>query len=328
MTIKFTVDPVKGLIEERVDDSTPSLFTFNAETAVAFSGSVSSIVGFTGSLLGTASYSITSSMYVQVSSSHADRATTASYADTYPRPPIYTNNTIWVDNTFGDDTTGAREDYNRPFKNVNPALDASISGDTVRIRPGNYSITPTTVPANICIQGEDVKHCVLTHEATGSCSLITMSPGVVLTGLNLYLTSSGHYNLTGVYWPAGTPRDTYVKDVRLHVSNEFASTVGTSSLVGYLVQVAGDQHGYHFSDGSVVHVYSTGAGMKRGVLMNSATTCSMNNTDVFIRAYNCEDVIGVELNNPLGVLRYKAGTVEVLAANLTASNADISNTAG
>lgn len=327
MAIKFTANPNKGIVEELIDNSTPSTFTFNTESTV-FSGSIVSLAGFTGSLLGTASYSITSSTYIQTSSSYADFALTSSFANTYTKPIILTNNTVWVDSDHGDDTTGTREDYNRPFKTVNPAIAATITGDTVKIRPGNYNITPIVMPANVCLQGEDVKHCVLTYVPTGSCTLVTMAPGAVLTGLNLYLTCSGHYNLTGVYWPPGTPRDTYVKDVRLHVSNEFTATAGTSSLVGYHVKVAGDQHGYHFSDGSVVHVYSTGAGEKRGVLMDSATTCSMNNTDVFIRAYNCENVIGVELNNPLGMLRYKSGTVEILAADLTASNADISNTAG
>lgn len=54
--IKFTADSVKGLVEEI--SSTDSSFTFMSGTAVIFSGSAVAISGFTGSLLGTASYSI------------------------------------------------------------------------------------------------------------------------------------------------------------------------------------------------------------------------------------------------------------------------------
>lgn len=55
---------------------------------------------------------------------------------------IDVNNTVFVDASFGDDGTGARERMDLPFLTLEAASTAASSGDTVVVRPGAY--TPAT----------------------------------------------------------------------------------------------------------------------------------------------------------------------------------------
>lgn len=57
------------------------------------------------------------------------------------------NNTVFVDQQFGSDITGARESPTVAFQTLSAALDIAIPGDTIYVRPGTY-ITPTLVLKN------------------------------------------------------------------------------------------------------------------------------------------------------------------------------------
>lgn len=49
------------------------------------------------------------------------------------------NNSVFVDTTFGNDSTGQRENPNLPFKTIQSALTASIAQDVIIVRPGIYT---------------------------------------------------------------------------------------------------------------------------------------------------------------------------------------------
>jgi hypothetical protein len=48
-------------------------------------------------------------------------------------------NTVWVDATFGNDSTGLKNDATKPFLTINAAKNAASAGDRVFVRPGIYN---------------------------------------------------------------------------------------------------------------------------------------------------------------------------------------------
>lgn len=54
--------------------------------------------------------------------------------------PSKHQNTVYVDGTYGDDNTGQRENVNKPFQSIVMAAYSAISGDTVHVRSGIYTI--------------------------------------------------------------------------------------------------------------------------------------------------------------------------------------------
>lgn len=56
-----------------------------------------------------------------------------------PEQEALHSRTIFVDNKFGDNFTGVREDSLKPFKTIVAAISAAQAGDTVHVRSGNFS---------------------------------------------------------------------------------------------------------------------------------------------------------------------------------------------
>lgn len=49
------------------------------------------------------------------------------------------NNTLFVDEQFGNNATAIREDETKPYRTITAALLAALPGDTVYVHPGNYN---------------------------------------------------------------------------------------------------------------------------------------------------------------------------------------------
>lgn len=49
------------------------------------------------------------------------------------------NNTVFVDQAFGSDSTGLRERLDLPFQTITAAQTAALSGDTIHVFPGTYT---------------------------------------------------------------------------------------------------------------------------------------------------------------------------------------------
>lgn len=61
-----------------------------------------------------------------------------------------TANTVYVDGTYGDDTTGQRESRDFPFQTLDAAIAVCETGDLLRVFPGDYTQT-VTIPVLINI---------------------------------------------------------------------------------------------------------------------------------------------------------------------------------
>ena len=63
---------------------------------------------------------------------------------------IKTANTVYVDGTYGDDTTGQRESRDFPFQTLDAAIAVCEAGDLLKVFPGDYTQT-VTIPVLINI---------------------------------------------------------------------------------------------------------------------------------------------------------------------------------
>ena len=79
-----------------------------------------------------------------------DKSGTIAHTDdipptTSPWPTVekQTSKTIWVDKTYGNNTTAIPYDETKPYSTVSAALTAAVSGDLVYVRPGTYTETIT-----------------------------------------------------------------------------------------------------------------------------------------------------------------------------------------
>jgi len=64
--------------------------------------------------------------------------------------PVLWNKTLFVDEQFGNDATGQREDETKPFKTLNGAENSALSGDLIYVKPGSYIATsPLGVTPNL-----------------------------------------------------------------------------------------------------------------------------------------------------------------------------------
>jgi hypothetical protein len=105
-------------------------------------------------------------------------------------PAVTTGRTIYVD-TNGTDTRGSLSKYNLsvPFATIGAAMAASVIGDTVRVRAGNYTITQT-----INLNGEGNLHleegAVVTCSVSGPVFVITANESKSISG-------GGQFIITG-----------------------------------------------------------------------------------------------------------------------------------
>jgi len=67
-------------------------------------------------------------------------------------------NTLYVDGTYGNDSTGLRERHDRPFKTVSSAYGASQSGDKIFVHTGVYTEPRITVAHDITFSMEGVTY--------------------------------------------------------------------------------------------------------------------------------------------------------------------------
>jgi hypothetical protein len=104
---------------------------------------------------------------------------------------LTTGKTIYVDDGVGTDIrTGFDEhDISKPFKTIGEAMSASVIGDTVRVRAGNYTITNT-----INLNGEGYLHleegAVVTCSVSGAVFSLTANESKSISG-------GGQFIITG-----------------------------------------------------------------------------------------------------------------------------------
>lgn len=206
--------------------------------------------------------------------------------------PLF-GNVVRVDKVFGNDITGQRNGC--PFLTINAALNAALPGDTVWIFPGVYEES-IIIPSGISVRGLSRSNVIIQQSnVTQNTDLVVMGENVVLEDLVLRLTSSQHVQLRGVVFPGTTTFTSQIRMSSILVDNSNAG-VGNSDVCG--VHASGSA--VLFDDTTTllncdIEVVSTGAGSKRGILVDSLNNNLHINTSK-IRAIGGTDCIGIETN--------------------------------
>lgn len=71
-----------------------------------------------------------------------------------PVSQLFQNNTLFVDQQFGNDSTGTRERRDLPYQTLQAAISASLVGDTIHVFPGNYT-GPYSITQGLNIYAEN-----------------------------------------------------------------------------------------------------------------------------------------------------------------------------
>jgi len=116
-------------------------------------------------------------------------------------PRVFTGNTIWVDDTNGNDATGLTGRQDRQFKTIAAALAVSVPGDMVLVRPGTYAEEGLTVPAGVALVSEGGFHVTVVGDVTATSNIITLSAGSYLQGFQITVPAAA---FAGVIHSAGT----------------------------------------------------------------------------------------------------------------------------
>ena len=236
-------------------------------------------------------------------------------------------NILTVDQINGNDATGSPSGL--PYKTVNAAVSAVLTGDTIRILPGTYNLTsPIVLPNNISIRGTSLQTTTIQMlNVTSNTTLITMGENTRVEDLTLKLTSQGHYNLTGIEFGGTTTVTGKLRTCVLTIDNSNAPyNTGTSDVTGVLASGTGTLGSASFSfnslKGSTLNVYSNGAGKKRGVLVTGQNVMSTRDMNIYVAGpvniASTGSYIGVETNdtNNLGSIQLRTTTIGTVSTLL------------
>lgn len=232
-------------------------------------------------------------------------------------------NTLRVDQVFGTDTPGRAIRGIRqvaPFATIGAALAASQPGDVIWVFPGVYNES-IIIPDNRSVVGLSFKEVIIQKtDVTTATDLVTMGENSSLQNVTLNLTSALHVSLRGGVFPGTTSATSSWNNVYLTVDNSGASGGGNSNVYG--VQSTGTgfpAFGFSTLLASSITVNSIGNGVKRGILVNSASGFTINDTNVVMNGGN--NSIGAETNNI-------AASFIATSSNIGGTIADISQTLG
>lgn len=235
---------------------------------------------------------------------------------------LKTGRVIWVDDVFGDDSTGQRESLTKPFKTIEAAIAAAVSGDHIWILPGTYNPTGTlTIPANVTLRGVAVQAVIIQKAATANTTFITVGDNCRVEDVTVNLTSTGHFTLIGILYGGATPGSAKIRNAVIKVDNSGAGA-GASDVTGIAVRAtAMPTPEFTAIRATTITVKSTGTGTKRGILVD-ATASNFNIRDVNVR---CESATG----SAIGAETNIAGSKFVFQfGNCFGTTADISRTLG
>lgn len=197
-------------------------------------------------------------------------------------------NALRVDQIFGNDTNGVR--FGPPFATINAALEQAQAGDAVLIYPGTYN-EKIIIPNGVSVFG--AANCIIQQtDVVTNTDLVTMGENSSLTNVSLILTSTQHVHLRGVVFPGTTTQTAKLKLSNLVVNNAGASSSGSSNVYG----IHSNGTGLPLANNPAVincfiTVSSIDSGIKRGILVDSASNLYLNNCQIISSG------IGVETNN-------------------------------
>jgi hypothetical protein len=200
-----------------------------------------------------------------------------------------------VDIVNGNDLTAAIN--GPPYKTVEAAISAvstaglaGNTGCTVYVLPGTYNISSgITLPdysslRGLSLQTVNIQRLNVSQDST----LVTMGNNTRIEDVTLNLGSTGHYNLTGVFFGGyNTTQTSKVRTTVVTVDNSSAGSTGLSNIYGVLCGGTGpglttSSFSFNSVKGSTINVKSNGGGIKRGIRVSNSNQVSTRDTNIFV----------------------------------------------
>ena len=233
-------------------------------------------------------------------------------------------NVLVVDAVYGNDSTASPDGL--PYKTVNAAVAAAISGKTVWILPGTYTLSAgLTLPAGISLRGLSLQTTILQMNVTSSTTMLTMGENCRVEDLTMNLTCTGSTNsvvLKGIVFGGTSSQTSKLRTSVVTVRNSTMSKTLTSTVTAIEFSGTGTLSPSTFSfnsvKGSTINVFSNGAGNKRGLLVSNTNQVSTRDTNVYVAPPPDTDstgsYVGAETNDAgnTGSLQLRATTLGVV----------------
>ena len=156
---------------------------------------------------------------------------------------IDTGNTIWVDDIFGNDGTATPDRQDLPYLTLNGALLASTSGDTIMVRPGNYSEEGLNIPNGVSMISEGGWEVTIIGPTPSSATdnIIELNENSYLEGFSVNIPQS---TFNAVYATNALGTNT-ANNITFYGNSSTGSTgtglykTGGGKLIGYGIRVEG-----------------------------------------------------------------------------------------
>ena len=227
---------------------------------------------------------VTGPMYSLINNVDLMSTTTGITTNSVVSPRL--GNVLTVDQVNGDDTKAQPGGF--PFKTINSAVNNLITGDSVWIQPGTYTLTsPITLPENTAMRGINTQTVrVQMSNLASNTTMITMGENTRVEDVSISLANTNHSTMVGVYFPQSTCVTAKLRTAVVTVDNSSASSGGTSDTTAVLV---GGQNNYdesvfsfNFIRGCTLNLKTNGGGIKRGILVSTNSACSTRDTNVYV----------------------------------------------
>jgi len=127
--------------------------------------------------------------------------------------------TLVVDSVKGNDEYAITYPYSYPFRNVQSAIDVSVSGDTVFVYPGVYEEI-LSVKSGIALRGINTQTVTVSKTGvTGNTTLLTMDSNCRVEDITFSLSGgTGGISLTGVDFINTAPQTSKLRTILLKPS--------------------------------------------------------------------------------------------------------------
>jgi hypothetical protein len=220
---------------------------------------------------------------------------------------LYQGNVAIVDSVYGDDSTGSMS--GTPYKTIVQALSQIVSGQTIYILPGTYTISSELILKDgISIHGMSVQTTILEMNTDVSDTMITMGENCRIEGLTIKLNCTGTNDniiLKGIVFNGNSSQTSKLRTMVITLDNRSMTNDLSSTVIG--VEFAGEGYlttssfSFNSIKGSTINVYSNGQGTKRGILVSGTNQVSTRDTNIFVAKptdfSSTGSYVGVETND-------------------------------
>jgi hypothetical protein len=222
-------------------------------------------------------------------------------------------NVLIVDAVNGNNSTASPGGL--PYLNVQNAVAAATSGQTVWILPGTYTLSSgITIPTGVSIRGASTQTTILqmTPTTTGTHTMITMGAQTRLEDVTVnFTTSTTGASLIGVYFPLSTSVTAKIRTCVINVS----STAADSTFIYGIFSDGTTTNPKTFQSSAAIRAITTNVtgnvtGRIRGWYFTGAIQFSCR--DTIIKADgtgSAADIIGVEATNSASFIIIKTSSV-------------------